>query len=94
MILAWADFIKFLSTPPVSMWFIYFVSILVSLSSTLLNKLLVDHDKLARQQEVINEHKTKKKNYENYQKKIQKNMLRNTQSGQEGIQALKIWNKR
>ena len=61
MILAWADFIKFLSTPPVSMWFIYFISILVSLSSTLLNKLLVDHDKLARQQEVITEHKNKKK---------------------------------
>ncbi len=61
MILAWSDFIKFLSTPPVSMWFIWVVSILVSLSSTFLNKILVDHDKLKRQQEVINDHKKKKK---------------------------------
>ncbi len=61
MILAWSDFIKFLSTPPVSMWFIFLVSIFVSLISTMLNKLLVDHDKLNRQQEVINEHAKKKK---------------------------------
>ena len=61
MILAWSDFIKFLSTPPVSMWFIFLVSIFVSLLSTMLNKLLVDHDKLNRQQEVINEHAKKKK---------------------------------
>ncbi len=61
MILAWSDFITFLSTPPVSMWFIWFVSILVSISSTILNKLLVDHDKLQRQQDVIAEHKNKKK---------------------------------
>ncbi|MHA1718752.1 MAG: EMC3/TMCO1 family protein [Promethearchaeota archaeon] len=61
MILAWSDFIKFLSTPPVSMWFIFLVSIFVSLISTMLNKLLVDHDKLNRQQDVINEHAKKKK---------------------------------
>ena len=59
--MAWSDFIKFLSTPPVSMWFIFFVSILVSLFSTFLNKVLVDHDKMNRQQDVINEHKKKKK---------------------------------
>ncbi len=61
MILAWSDFISWLSTPPVSMWFIWFVSILVSLTSTALNKLLVDHDKLNRQQVIITEHKNKKK---------------------------------
>jgi len=59
--MAWSDFIKFLSTPPVSMWFIWVVSIFVSLLSTTLNRLLVDHDKLNRQQEVITEHKNKKK---------------------------------
>ncbi len=59
--MAWSDFIKFLSTPPVSMWFIWVVSVFVSLISTTLNRLLVDHDKLNRQQEVITEHKNKKK---------------------------------
>ncbi|QEE15096.1 EMC3/TMCO1 family protein [Promethearchaeum syntrophicum] len=61
MILAWADFITWLTTPPVSMWFIFVVSILVSLFSTFLNKVLVDHDKMNRQQDVINDHKKRKK---------------------------------
>ena len=61
MILAWSDFIKWLTTPPVSMWFIFIVSILISLFSTFLNRVLVDHDKMNRQQEVINNHKKRKK---------------------------------
>ena len=61
MILAWSDFIKWLTTPPVSMWFIFFVSIFISLFSTFLNRVLVDHDKMNRQQEVINNHKKRKK---------------------------------
>ncbi|QEE17929.2 EMC3/TMCO1 family protein [Promethearchaeum syntrophicum] len=61
MILAWVDFILWLTTPPVSIWFIFGVSILVSLFSTFLNKVLVDHDKMNRLQEVINNHKKRKK---------------------------------
>ena len=60
MILAWADLIKWLTTPPASMWFIFIVSILVSLFSTFLNKVLVDHNKMNRHQEVINEHMKRK----------------------------------
>lgn len=61
VILAWADFIRFVSRPPNSLWFIFIVCLFVSLLSTILNKKLVDHDKAARIQEVVSEHNKKKK---------------------------------
>ena len=61
MLLAWADFLNLIRRPPHSLWFIFLVCLVVSLFSTLLNKLLVDHAKQARVQEVVNTHNKKKK---------------------------------
>ncbi len=61
MILAWADFINLIRAPPHSLWFIMLVCLLVSLFSTFLNKILIDHEKSARIQAVITEHNKRKK---------------------------------
>jgi len=59
---SWVDnFSDMVRTPPNSLWFILLVSLAVSLFSTLLNKLLVDHNQLNRQQAVISEHQKWKK---------------------------------
>jgi uncharacterized membrane protein (DUF106 family) len=59
--MAWADFEDTIRTPPNSLWFIFVVSLGVSLISTILNKLLVDHKQIERVQKVITAHSTKKK---------------------------------
>ena len=61
MLMTWYEFENIIRTPPHSLWFIFVVSFMVSLLSTTLNKLLVDHDQLNRQQEVITEHNARKK---------------------------------
>ncbi len=61
MILSWADFIQTVSRPPHSMLFVYFVCLIVSIFTTLLNKKLVDHNQVNRITEVVNEHNAKKK---------------------------------
>ena len=55
------SFQEFVATPPNALWFIVLVSMGVSLFSTILNKVIVDHDQLNRQQLVITEHAEKKK---------------------------------
>lgn len=59
---SWVDRLtEAVQSPPNSLWFILLVSLVVSLFSTLLNKLLVDHNQLNRQQAVISEHQKLKK---------------------------------
>ena len=62
LILAWADFLDFVRKPPHSLWFIFIICLLVSLSSTFVTKKLVDQEKNNRIQRVINDHNKKKKN--------------------------------
>ncbi len=61
VIQAWADFIFLISRPPNSLWFIFLICLVVSLTSTILNKKLIDHDKAARIQEKVSDHNAKKK---------------------------------
>jgi len=59
--LAWADFIDMIKTPPHSLWFVFVICLLVVSLSTFLNKILVDHDRVARIQKQINNHNQAKK---------------------------------
>ncbi len=61
VIQAWADFIFLISRPPNSLWFVFLICLVVSLTSTILNKKLIDHDKAARIQEKVGDHNAKKK---------------------------------
>ncbi len=54
-------FIETIIKPPNSLWFIILISIGVSLLSSLLNKFLVDHEQMNRQQKVIARHNDEKK---------------------------------
>jgi uncharacterized membrane protein (DUF106 family) len=60
-IFAWADFITLVSKPPHSLWFIFLVCVLVSGTSTILNKKLVDQEQVNRIQVVVNDHNKQKK---------------------------------
>ena len=60
----WESVIHAISVPPGSLFFILFVSICVSLISTLLNRWLLDTDQLNRQQDIIQEHNKWKKELE------------------------------
>jgi uncharacterized membrane protein (DUF106 family) len=60
----WESVIHVISVPPGSLFFILFVSICVSLISTLLNRWLLDTDQLNRQQDIIQEHNKWKKELE------------------------------
>ena len=59
--LTWDAFMANYKVPPNSMYLIMAVSIVVSLISTWLNKLLIDQDEMKRKQEVITQHNKKKK---------------------------------
>ena len=55
------SFIEMVKQPPNSLWFIIMIAIGVSLFSSTLNKVLVDHKQINRQQKVIQRHNEKKK---------------------------------
>ena len=57
----WDEFLLSVKYPPGSLWFIMFISILVSFISTTLNKLLIDQKALEEKQKVIKDHNAKKK---------------------------------
>jgi uncharacterized membrane protein (DUF106 family) len=59
--MTWDEFVAWVRVPPGSMALILFVSVCVALSSTLLNKLLLDQERLDRMQAEITEHGNRKK---------------------------------
>ncbi len=52
----WSNFIAMVSVPPHSLWFIILVSFIVSMVSTLLNRVVLDTNQMSRQQDIITEH--------------------------------------
>lgn len=77
---SWDRFLAAIQYPPGSMFFVLALSLVISLSSALLTRLLVDVNQVKRQQDLVKQHQEKKKEIDNLEntnpKKYRKELIR------------------